>query len=150
MATNQPVVVFDVPGGRLDCLSAFELGSKQLVHRFDAPPVHPVNAGVIRIHTPIAQIDERLLHGSARAPSQRIALSNLCCQGVPINRLRAKRLAPRDQTLLVGDGQTKLDAELVAGSNFTLADALDLGCVQCVELVLVFPLLRANAIRTLQ
>ena len=94
MATNHPVVVFDVPDGRLDGLSAFELGSKQLVHRFDAPPVHRVNAGVVRIHTPIAQIDERLFHGSARAPSQRIALSNLCGQGVPIKRIARKALGP--------------------------------------------------------
>ena len=51
-------------------------------------------AGVVRIHTPVAQVDEGLFHRFAAAFDESIALNDLGGHGVPIKRVAGEALGP--------------------------------------------------------
>ena len=150
MAANHPVIVFDVSDDRLNSLATLKQLALSFAHRLDTPSVGHGHAGVVGIHAPVAQVDDGLLHGAPCALRQRIALRDKGCQRVPIKRVTGKALGPDDQALIVGNGQAHFDAKLVAVSCFAFADAFHLGRMQRVELVLVFPLPRADAISALK
>ena len=65
-------------------------------------------------------------------------------------RIAGKGPGADDQTTLVGDDDAGLDTEFVALARLAFADALDLGGMQGVKLVLVVDLLRADAFGALE
>ena len=72
---------------------------------------------------------------------QDACLLELCRENVAVVGVAGEGARADHQAALVGDGDAGLDAELVGLAGFALADALDLRCVQRVELVLVLGLL---------
>ena len=81
---------------------------------------------------------------------QRVGLLQLLGQRVAVVGVAGEGPRAHHQALLVRDGQADLHAELVGLARLALADALHLGRVQRVELVLVVALLGADALGALQ
>ena len=150
VAAQHPMVMLYVSDHRFNGLAALKLFAFCFAHRLDTSPVGHGHAGVVGVHTPVAQVDEGLFHGAPCALRQRVALRDKGCQRVSIKRVAGEALSPDDQALFVGDGQAHFDAKLVAVSRLSLADAFHLGRMQRVELVFVFFLLRADAVSAFQ
>ena len=58
VAAVHAVIGFEVADDGFDGLAPLELASLLLADPFGLAPVHDVHIRVVRIHTPIAQIDE--------------------------------------------------------------------------------------------
>ena len=116
------MVVLHVPDHRLHRLASLQPLSFQLRHRLDAPPVHHANAGIVRIHAPVAQVHVGLFNRFAARVDERIGLLDLRRQRVPIKGVASEALGPYDQALLMGDRQAHLHAKLVAVAGLALAE----------------------------
>ena len=86
---------------RLDRLSAPEAFFLGLRHRPALASVQDSDTGVIRIHAPIAQINDHLPGYRSRVLQQDPGLFQLCAQHMTIIWVACKRPGPHDQPLLV-------------------------------------------------
>ena len=128
------MIRLQVTNRRLDRLSAPEAFFLGLRHRPALASVQDSDPGVIRIHAPIAQINDHLPGHRSCVLQQDPGLFQLCAQHMTITWVACKRPGPHDQPFLVRDRKTGLDAELVVLSCLALADALDLWSVHRIEL----------------
>ena len=104
------------------------------------------DATSIRIH-PVALVP--LVHEGGVGDTAREAfhLIELPLQCVAIERIAWAGLDAHAEAFLVGDSQAHLDAELVGAVRLPFPDALHLGGMQAVELVLRLPLLAQDQFR---
>ena len=89
---------------------------------------------MVNLYTLLAAIDEDHFRIDVRQDG---SLLQRLAQRVLIVRIARHRTCPDHQSLLQRRHDRHLDAELVAHSHLAFADALDLRCMQRVQLVLV-------------
>jgi hypothetical protein len=149
-AAVHAVVALGVTDHRLDGLPAFEPAPLQRGQRLVLAPVDDLHARVVGVHAPVAQVNDRRGWLHTDVLQQRVGLLELLGQRVAVVRVAGEGTRSHHQAQLVRDGQADLDAELVGFRGPALADALHLGCMQRVELVLAVALLRANSLGATQ
>ena len=111
-----------------------------------------LNARVGRVHSSKAQIHAHLLGPGSRVLGQDRHLLQLLIQCVAVVGVAGEAARTDHQALLMRDCHADFHAELVGLPGLALSDALDLGGMQSVQLVLVLGLLvlAADALGALQ
>jgi len=114
--------------------------------------VNQLNGTKLNVYAAKAEIGKyRLgLRFTRHVSLQNARLLELLGQGVAIVRIAGKRPGAHDQLALLSNCQADLDTELVGLARLAFADTLDFRRVQCIQLVLVFGALTANAPRSLK
>ena len=135
-AAVHPMVCLGVSDQRLDRLAPFQQALVLIAQRLVLAPVDDLNARVVGVHPPVAQVDDDLLGRTPLVLQQVGGLLQLRAQHVPVVRVTREAAGTDHQSLLVRDHQADLDAELVGVACLALGDAFHLRGVQRVELVL--------------
>jgi hypothetical protein len=124
----------EVPDDRLDRLASFEQPAFFIGQPLVLAPVFDLNARVLLVHAPVAQVGIHHLGLDAQALHQDGALLNLLVHRVTVIWVTGKAPCTHDQIALERHGQTDLDTKLVRVAAFALADALYLWRVPVLEL----------------
>ena len=141
--------MLQMPDGRLHCLPAFEPVSLLGGQALELAPVDDLNARVVRIHAPEAQVYDHLLGLGPSVLGQDGGLLQLLVQRVAVVWVAREAARSHHQALFVRDSDTDLHAELVRFPGLAFADAFHLGGVQGIQLVLVLGPLAADALSAL-
>ena len=149
-APVHPVIGLRVADQRLDRLASFQQTLLMVGERLVLAAVDDLHARVVRVHAPVAEVDDHLLRTSPQVLHQIARLLELGAQNVAVVRVAGEAARAHHQALLVRHHEADLHAELVGVAGLALGDALHLRRVQRVELVLAVALLGADALGTLQ
>lgn len=143
----QPPVHLHVPDGRLDGAAPLDQGFQR---SGDAAPLpRAQDAHAFDLHAAIALVHDGRGGRLVRAGEDAHLLQRLG-QRVAIVRVARHGAHAHDQAFLQRGGDADLHAELVRRPGFSLADALHLGRVQGVQLVLVLRALGQDVTGALQ
>ena len=112
--------------------------------------MNDVDALIVVINPSESQIDHHLFRSSGDIFQQNTGLFQLGRENVTVIRIARERAGADHQPVLVGHGNADLDPEFVGLPGFAFANALDFRGMQRIELVLVFALLRADALSTFE
>ena len=143
----QPDVHLHVPDSRLD-------GASSLDHGFERPGDAPSlsrtrDAHALDLHAPVALVHDGRGGGLIRASEDTHLLQRLG-RGLTVIGVARHGAHAHHRTFLERGGDADLHAKLIRCPGLALGDALHLGCVQCVQLVLVFGALGQDAAGALQ
>lgn len=143
----QPDVHLHVPDSRLD-------GASSLDHGFERPGDAPSlsrtrDAHALDLHAPVALVHDGRGRRLVRAGEDAHLLQRLG-QRVAVIRVAWHAPHAHHQAFPERGGDADLHAKLIRCPGLTLRDALHLGRMQCVQLVLVFGALGQDAARAAQ
>ena len=144
------VVGLGVANQRLDGLGSLEQALVVIAEQLVLAAVDDLHARDVGVQAPVAKVDDNLLGSVTQVLRQVGGLFQLGTEDMAVVRVAGEAASAHHQTLLVGDRQADLDAELVGVARLALGNALHLWCVQGVELVLGIALLGAYALSALQ
>lgn len=123
-----------MPDDRRDRLASFEQPALFIRQPLVLAPVFDLDARVVLVHAPVAQVGIHHFGLDAHALHQDGALLDLLVHGVPVIRIAWKAPGTHDQIALERHGQANLHTKLVRVAALALTDAFHLGCVPAVEL----------------
>ena len=107
------MILLEMTNSGFDCLTTLEPATTQSGHRLDSASVNDLDARVVGVNTPIAEIDNDLLRSAADVFEQDAGLLELLGENVAVVWVARKRACSNDQSAAMRDRDTRLHAEFV-------------------------------------